>query len=218
MKKLLAGVAVVSGVFFGQPRANANSATKWQQFCEAAPTDAPTDAPTHAMADLNGRLKQLGEEGWELTGLTPSGAASVACFKRTLRASASPPLAAAVAPMVVAPMAVAPMVVEPVRVIAAVAPPIAAPLKVAPAAKPVLVAKAAPIKEAEVAAPHGVAPEPAPAITAAAAEIMAAPNATQATVVKPSQAQVEVTPPSRSLLPDEQNEAPRPRRALVPKS
>lgn len=187
MKKLLVGVAVVSGVFFGQAAAHADS-TKWQQFCEAAATDAS--------GELNGRLKQLGEDGWELTGLTPNGAgANLACFKRPWRASA-------------APLAATPVKLAPLKLVAA-------PSKAAPVVTPPTVAK-------QVVAPPPVAKqeevEPQPAITAAAADVMAAPSVTQAPPVKASQAQTDPTPTSRSLVPDEQNEAPRPRRALVPKS
>ena len=216
MKILLAGVAVVSGVFFGQSLAHAD-APKWQQFCEHA------DAAADTMPDLNSRMKQLGDQGWELTGVN----ANVACFKRAW-GKGTPAIAIVPPPELVKIASAAPApVVAPARValVAAAKPaPAAAPAPM-PAAKVASKPEPAPVKPVAIAKPAikpelvaAVDSEPAPAIAAAAAEIMASPSVAQVPAPKPSQAQAE--PPTRSLLQDagEPNTESHPRRALVPKS
>ena len=188
MKKLPIVIAVVSGVFFAQAsfaEARAVEASdKWQQFCEGTTPDN--------MVALNGRMKQLGEEGWELM----SAGTGMACYKRPWRKGVDPIAALAL------PTAPAPAKVTSAK---------------APVVKP-LVAKTA-IAVVKPSEPE-VESEPSPAIAAAAAEVMAAPSVTQAPAAKPSQAQAEPAAPSRSLLSDspDQGEAPHARRALVPKS
>ena len=183
MNKLPVFVAIASGVLFASTLAHADT-PKWQQFCERAAADA-----SETMPDLNGRLKQLGDQGWELTG----NSGGVACFKRAFGKGI--PAVAIVPPPALVKVAALPQ-----------APPRVA---LVPVAKPV--AKAEPVVR-----PEEVAQEPA--IAAAAAEVMAAPSVTQAPAPKPSQAQTEPPSRSLLQDAGEQNGQSHPRRALVPKS
>ena len=261
----------MSGVFFGQTvfagaaHTSAADGSKWQQFCEAATLDV--------LSDLNGRLKQLGDSGWELTGMN----SSIACFKRP-GSKAPIPLALnsksdATVPQAIGAEAPLKVAVPEKQVVATQVKPVAKPLVTkalaakTPAAKTTAANTAvattgvpsvnAPsanatnsnaiaqpvVAQPVVAQPPPVATQrralakqqataevvdaqPSAAVAAAAAEVMAAPSFTQTPAPRVAQAQreahreqaSEAVAPSRTLLPDEENEAPRPRRALVPKS
>ena len=102
----------------------------WQQFCDDLTSVSPPNGNVH---DLNARLRQLGNEGWELTGM----GGNLACYKRANGKSLPAMPVALSATSTRAPLAAAP-IEEPAPVVA----PTPAPVVAAPA--PVAVAASAP--------------------------------------------------------------------------
>jgi hypothetical protein len=192
---------------------------RWQQFCDDV---SNVIAPTGKVSDFNSRLKQLGNDGWELTGMS----GNLACYKRAwskalpaepvawlpLQAPARAPIKA------IEPKAVA----EDPAPVAAPPPVVAtpAPVNAAPVARVVIVKPTAvEAKTTEVKA------EPKPvALTAPAKPAAKTKPVAVTTTTIPASAKTPAKPHTQVSTSDKSDDdaapapAPGARRALVPKS